>query len=95
MMGVIPVSIHSASEDVVLYALAILKLMSRFIASNHTGAPYESNGRMAALYIVAIASCLIPHCSLAAVCMYVFFLFYFACSITCSNVCTYVCMYFF
>src|SRR5215469_4780852 len=78
MMGVIPVSMHSASVDVVLYALAILKLISRctlayfcllcpyFIASNHTGAPYVSSGRMAPLYIVAIASCLIPHCSLAA-----------------------------
>ena len=59
VMGVIPVSMHSASADVVRYALAIFKLISRctrtylcllcsyFIASFHTGAPYVSKGRMA------------------------------------------------
>ena len=77
-MGVIPVSIHSASLEVVRYALAIRRLMRRwtrmyfcllrlyFIASIHTGAPYVSKGRMAPLYFVAIASLLIPHDNFAA-----------------------------
>ena len=77
-MGVIPVSIHCASMEVVRYALAIRRLMRRwirmyvcllclyFIVSIHTGAPYVSKGRMASLYIVAIASLLIPHDNFAA-----------------------------
>jgi hypothetical protein len=78
VMEVISVSIHSASEHVVRYTLAIFKLISRcprtyfwllcshFIASIHTGAPYVSNGGLAPLYIVAIDSFFSPHDSFAA-----------------------------
>ena len=41
-------------------------LRSQFIASIHTGAPYVSRGRIAPLYMVAIAACLIPHVIFAA-----------------------------
>ena len=77
-MGVILVNLQSASLDVVRNAFAIRMLMrrctrmyfcllcSKFIASIHTGAPYVSRGRIAPLYIVAVASCLIPHVKFAA-----------------------------
>jgi hypothetical protein len=76
-MGVIPVNMQSASLDVVRNAFAIRMLTrrctqiiwllcSKFIASIHTGAPYVSRGRIAPLYIVAIASCLIPHVNFVA-----------------------------
>ena len=76
-MGVIPVNMQSASLDVVRNAFAIRTLMrrctrmyfclfwSKFIASIHTGAPYVSRGRIAPLYIVSIASCLILHVNFA------------------------------
>ena len=77
-MGVIPVSMHSASSDVVRYALAIFSLLSRCtrtylclfclysIASFHTGVPYISKGRMATLHITSNASFFRPHDSFAA-----------------------------
>jgi len=72
-----PVSMHRASLDVVRNALAVSMfiilcilmyfrlLYSCFMASIQTGAPSRS-GRMAPLLIVSIASCLIPHITLAA-----------------------------
>jgi hypothetical protein len=77
VMGLIPVNMHSASPEVVQNSLAIFKLMSHctrmyfcllcwcFIASIYTGAPYESKGNIAPLYIVAIVPYLDPHVSVA------------------------------
>ena len=93
MLGVIPVSIHSASEDVVRYALAIFKLMSHCTQTNlycslHYVDPYRSaicKGKMAPLYIVAIASSFSPQDIFAALDkLYVIFVHLSAMYVMCS-----------
>ena len=76
-MGIIPVTMHSASLDVLRNALSIrlfislctminfILLYEYFIASVQIGSPYSKRGNIAPLYIVFRASFLSPHVTLA------------------------------